>query len=215
MPLRVISRAQYLSEAVENMRGGDYDATHMVKATKGLQLHPNAYTRVQINGAWVRIKEANKDRAIEWFAEWAAPIIDGLARGQKVLIPVPSSGVVRDSAPDYRPKILADAIAARVQGQVAVAPALRWRRPMVPSRQGGPRDPHALYPELIVVEPIPPGLCVLVDDVATTGGHFIACAWKLEDNNRRVLAAVCCGRTTHRQLEDPFSVPEEILDTSR
>ena len=197
------------------MRRVDYHATHMVKAVKGLELHPNAWTQVTINGAGVKIRERNKDEAIKWFGEWAAPLIDGLGPRRKVLIPIPSSSTVRNSEPNYRTKILCDAIGARMQRPASVAPILRWRRPMIPSRQGGPRDPHALYPELILIGPITAGDCILVDDVETTGGHFIAAAWALMDLERTPSLAVTCGRTLHRQLDDPFIVADEELDISR
>ena len=60
MKLRVICRAQYFTEQAEEMRGDDYDATHLVKAVKGLELHPRAYTPVKIRGKNVRITEGNK-----------------------------------------------------------------------------------------------------------------------------------------------------------
>ena len=53
--LSVRCRAQYLTEPVENMRRVDYDATHLVKAVKGLDLNPKAFSEVTIDGQRVRL----------------------------------------------------------------------------------------------------------------------------------------------------------------
>ena len=68
--LRIICCAQYLTTPVEEMRSSDYHATHLVKAVKGLPLHEGAYTRVTIGGRTVKIKDDNKDVALDWFAAW-------------------------------------------------------------------------------------------------------------------------------------------------
>ena len=52
-------------------------ARHLVKAVKGLDLNPSAYSYVTIGGHRVRIVESNKDRAMDWFAEWAARHVGG------------------------------------------------------------------------------------------------------------------------------------------
>lgn len=215
MPLRVICRAQYLSEPVEDMRARDYNATHLVKAVKGLDLNPKAYTWVKIAGRRVKITETNKDEAIRWFAAWAARRIDVLGDADKVLVPVPGSSVVRTSPDDFRTALIARAIAARSKTPTVVAAVLRWKTPMTPSRDGGPRDPRILYPNIVLKGALPDGTLVLVDDVYTSGGHLIASAWRLVDQGRTVDFAVCCGRSLHYQLDNPFSVAEESLDLTR
>src|SRR6202044_1900333 len=113
MALRVVSRLQYLTEAVVQMRQRDYDATHLVKAIKGRELGANSYSNVLIGGRWVSIKEGNKDRALEWFAEWAAPIVDAVANGKKVLIRIPSSKTTPSSPGVFRTAEIARAVAAK------------------------------------------------------------------------------------------------------
>jgi hypothetical protein len=85
------------------------------------------------------IKEANKERSLEWFAEWAAPFVDAHGLAQKVLIPIPSSKTVESSAGDFRTAQIADAV-ARYCRSARVAPVLRWKRPIASaSEEGGPR----------------------------------------------------------------------------
>lgn len=215
MPLRVICRAQYLSEPVGGMRKEDYDATHLVKAVKGLELNKKAYTWVQIARQNVKIVEANKDQAIGWFAEWAAQKLDALALESPILLPIPSSKTVAASPRGFRTDLIAQAVAAKCRRPPKIVPILRWAQPMIPSRDGGPRDSITLYANYVFTADPPAGDYVLIDDVYTSGGHLIAAAWALEDRNRMAQLAICCGRSCHEQLNDPFSVEDEMLDLTR
>jgi hypothetical protein len=50
-----------------------------------------------------------------------------------------------------------------------------------------------------------------LDDVLTLGGHLTASAAKLREIGHDPRYAICCGRTKHEPLEDPFAVPVEEL----
>src|SRR5581483_9951251 len=190
MPLRVVCRAQYLSESVPEMRDSDYKATHLVKAVKGLELNPKSYAWVTIAGVNTKITEETKDKAIEWFARWAAQRVDSSSNGPKVLVPIPSSKTIKSSSDTFRTAAIAREIAANCKTDVVAAPLLRWTQVMLSSREGGPRDPKILYPRLTLLGALPEGRCVLIDDVFTSGGHLIASAWKLEDVGREVELAI-------------------------
>lgn len=196
------------------MRQQDYSATHLVKAVKGSELNPKAYAYATIGGRRTKITNTNKDQAINWFAEWASPQIDALGAGPKVLVPVPSSMTVVGAMDEFRTALIARVMASYC-ANATVAPVLRWTEEMVPSYAGGPRNKWILYPKLALTGPVPQGTLVLIDDVQTTGGHLIASAWRLEDQNRSVPLAVCCGRTFHEQQDDPFTMADENLDLSR
>jgi hypothetical protein len=214
MPLVLNSKAQYLTREVPSMRGDDYDATHLVKAVKGLPLNPNSYTSVIANGRWTRITEANKDPAMDWFAEWAAQKIDELGPRPKVIVPVPSSKTIVQSPATFRTAILAQKVAALAKNAVSF-PGLRFQTAQPNSREeGGSRSAEVLYP-LLRLQRLPPGDIVLLDDVVTGGGHLRAASWLIEDQGRRVQHAICCGRSLETQLDDPFSVPLETIDTRR
>jgi hypothetical protein len=216
MALRVLCRLQYLTAFVDGMRQQDYDATHLVKALKGRALNIKSWASVQIGGRWVAIKEANKDFALEWFAEWAAPFVDTAAAGKKVLIPIPSSKTTPSSSDDFRTAQIARAVAAKCRTPTVVAPVLRWKKPIPSaSEEGGSRDARILYPLLSLMPQVPDGTCIFIDDVATLGGHLVASTWKLADARRVVELALCGGQTTHEQLPDPFSVPERLIDVTR
>ena len=188
------------------MRPGDYNATHMVKAVKGLPLHPNAYATVQVNGVWIKVRENNKQQAVAWFAEWAAKIVDDEASRlvQTVLVPIPNSSAKSGTPPNFKTALLAHEIAKRCKSRVAVAPSLRWKTARPKSSDAASRRPELLYPELLLEGTIPLGRIVLIDDVYTTGGHVIASAWRLSENGRTVQSAICCGQTAHVQVPNPF-----------
>jgi hypothetical protein len=213
--LQTACQAQYLTRAVESMRRVDFDATHMVKAVKGLSLSANAYTDIPIDGKTIRIVEANKDRAIDWHASWAASKIAALGDGRKILIPVPSSKTTLASPDTFRTMLIAKAIEARVPNSFTLS-ALRFKEARPSSREdGGSRDPDVLCKNLAFLMAIPIGKIILIDDVMTSGGHFVACAWKLEERFKTVDLALACGRSMETRLDDPWQVPPESVDIAK
>jgi len=212
--VRTVFQAQYFTGDAPQMRQEDYDATFLVQAVKGATLNQRQFSWVTISGKNVKITHANQDETLLWFAEWAAPQIDALGNGTKVLVPVPNSHVTKNSKPEFRTAQMADALAKQL-GNAVAAPVLRWKKPMTPSHKGGTRDKNKLYPALEIVGAIPNGTIILVDDVSTGGGHMTACAWKLEDIQRSPAMAVCCGRTVHHQLDNPFQINPEEVDLKR
>ncbi len=212
--LRVRCRAQYLTSQVEEMRDEDYRATFLVNCVKGKN-PGTGYARVKIDGERVKIEHSNKDVAIEWFAEWAAPLVDSLGSQTKVLVPIPSHEATGKSKATFRTVKIARAIAKQSSQRTLVFPYLRWIVAKPNTRNGGSRDPVLLYRNLEVVRNVPDGDCVLVDDVMTSGGHLKAAAWYLEDKGKKTLGAVCCGRTLQQQLDDPFSINREHLGLKR
>jgi hypothetical protein len=212
--LHTACQAQYLTREVTSMRGVDYDSTALAKAVKGLELG-NGYTDVQIDGKRCRIVNSNKDDAIPWFAGWAGAKIAELGSQPKILIPVPSSKTIVSSSEEFRTMKLAQAVAARVQGATAIS-ALRFIEARPSSREeGGSRDPAVLYPNLTIARALPEGQIILIDDIMTSGGHFIASSWRLADRGRVPVLGLACGRSLETQIDNPFSVAPENLDISR
>jgi len=82
---------------------------------------------------------------------------------------------------------------------------------MEPASEGGPRHARQLYPHLVAEASLTNGPRVLLDDVLTLGGHLKASAAKLRERGHDPQFAICCGRTMHEQLENPFVVPVEEL----
>jgi len=213
MSLTVASRVQYLTGDAE-MRGIDHDATCLVKGVKDRSIG-NQYVLVDLGRQRVKITDANKGMAADWFAEWAAARIkEKYGDETVVLVPVPSSNTTPASAGDFRTAKMGEKIAKLCNA--VCHPHLRFKKE-VPSAsgEGGTRKPEEIYPDLVLTAPPPAGPVVLVDDILTTGGHLVASAWILEDIARKPDFAICCGRTVHQRLEDPYAVPVETLTTTR
>ena len=213
MPLRLLSFATYLTRNAVQWRQPDYNAYKFVRAIKGRPI--NGYAWIPSPSGSKRLTDTNKDSAIGWFAEMAAPHVEQARRvGRRtLLVPVPSSSCVEGSEPS-RTYQLAQEIADRVPG-VVVADVLRWREENVPSSQGGPRDPQVLYDNLVVTRRPSIGAacdCIVVDDVVTSKGHVHAAAARLRAQGATVRLAISAGRTVHEPPEDPFAVNTEDLD---
>jgi orotate phosphoribosyltransferase len=80
---------------------------------------------------------------------------------------------------------------------------------MTPSSQGGTRDPQVLYDNLVITRELPSTPIVLVDDVRTTGAHFVAAVAKLARAGVASSLALCAARRVDTQEDSPFSVREE------
>jgi hypothetical protein len=214
MSVSVDCRAQYLTAPVEKMRQADHDATFMVKMVKGLPVGPKQFAWVDVGGVNTKVTPTRENWAIDWFAHWAVAKINAEYGARPVvLLPIPSSTTIASNAGDSRPATLASRIAALRQNTVCHT-GLCFCKEQLSTREGGSRDPEEIYPELVLTAPPPQGELILLDDVMTTGGHMIACAWKIEDTGRNAALGLACGRTVHKPLDDPFAVPTETLDTT-
>jgi predicted amidophosphoribosyltransferase len=110
---------------------------------------------------------------------------------------------------------IAQAIAARVPKATAIS-TLRFIEARPSSREnGGSRDPAILYPNLTITKGLLAGQIVLIDDIMTSGGHFAAASWKLDDHGRIPILALACGRSLDSQIDNPFSVAPEDVEIKR
>jgi hypothetical protein len=107
-----------------------------------VSLGPTSYVTAIIGGKSVKIVDSNKDRVLEWFAEWAAEQQDGLGASRLVLVPIPSSSTLASSPATFRTALMAMEIAKRLRRRSVVRPVLRFKAQMISSRAGGPRDPQ-------------------------------------------------------------------------
>ena len=213
MSVSVDSQAQYLTTPVGKMRPQDHDATFMVKMVKGLPVGARQYAWVNVGGINTKVTPTSGGRAIDWFAHWAvAKINASFGDGKVALLPIPSSKTIASNAEDSRPAALARRI-AELRKNTVCHTGLCFGKEQPSTCEGGSRDPEEIYPELVLTSPPPEGKLVLLDDVLTTGGHMVACAWKIEDAGRNVTQGLACGRTAHEPLDDPFAVPTETLET--
>ncbi len=66
-----------------------------------------------------------------------------------------------------------------------------------------------LYDNLVLTEELPTPQIVLVDDVRTTGAHFVAASARLTERGAACSLALSAARRVDTQEESPFSLREE------
>ena len=211
MPLRVLSMMQYLTAQVDEMRSSDYASLMVVKAVKG-RPPGGRTTTLNFGETAYTFGPTKPGPAVDLWTAWAAARLKGIVRrGPVALVPVPNRNTVHGTSPDFPTAQLAQRVADAVGPRVNVSTELWWDQEMEPASEGGPRYAHQLYPHLVLEESPAAGRRVLLDDVLTSGGHLKASAAKLREMGHDPQFAICCGRTAHEQLDNPFAVPVEEL----
>jgi hypothetical protein len=217
MPIRLISFYTYRSKGLGDWTDPEVGVLRFVRAIKHEPL-ANAPDKpdlgyVLVNGLEPKreLRQDNANDAFDWFGEMAVHWIRReLGTLGVALVPVPDSGCIQGIVAS-RTRALADAIVKRANVAV-VADVLRWSEKMVPAHRGGPREPLLLCPKLRVPTTWSalPRQHVLVDDVATSGGHLRACAAVLKTRGVSVPLAVCGAQAEQYFAGDPYK--ERIQD---
>lgn len=204
------------AESGEQWNQADWDGFNLVKALKGQNF--NGYVRLQArNGDWVTARANDRAPAFRLFGEWAALVLQELVRQEQVsaqgtlLMPVPSSSCVAFGT-DEKGAALAGAIAARSPGFQAVN-GLHWREAFCKAAEGGTRDAALLQANLVVGDG-PPSQIVLIDDVATSGGHLLACARALRARGHHVEHAICAAQTVWTHPTNMWAIPSRDLEVN-
>jgi hypothetical protein len=211
--LRVITLCAYLTNVEKGWRTIDHHASMMVKALKGDEF--NGFFKVKIGG---QLRRFNKNNASDFVNEVAPAMAHVLKRKiippAATLVPIPNSHVTRSIDDDFKTFELATDIAAKMGNGFKAVPALVFDRPQQKSRQGGSRDPRHFESAYKLVRRVS-GPIILIDDVCTSGAHFIGAAWKLASFQCEILFACAWGRTTDEQTENPVAEHEHVVSLKR
>lgn len=208
MALTVVSFAAYLTRPPWS--DSDRNALKFVKAIKGESFKYSA--NVPVNGVIRRLTISNAADVVDWFGDMAAAEIRRLKLSAPlVLIPLPNSSSTVKNQKVPRTALLATTIAGKLKNTV-VCDCMRWKKPQIPTHDGGPREAHLLYPNLALTTAPPKGNILLIDDVHTLGGHLQAAAARLvTDANRTCKTAMAAGRSVLVSESNPFLVIASTL----
>jgi hypothetical protein len=77
----------------------DFDAILLVEAVKGRPLNLRQWAKGKISGRDVIINSQNGDRALDWFGEWAGPLVKAYGFGPKILVRIANTSAMRDGPP--------------------------------------------------------------------------------------------------------------------
>jgi predicted amidophosphoribosyltransferase len=205
----VVAFATYLTRTYQQWTQGDFNAYKFIRAIKNRPIKGWAW--IPVSGASRQLSQVNAAEAVTWFAEMAVPYLqEQTFRSPVVLVPMPGSSCSVDSKEESRAKLLAQAITPKMPG-FTVWDGLRWKNKLVPSSQGGPRDPRTFYQNLVLTSDVPAGSLVFIDDVFTSGSHIVGVAAKLREHGTAPELAVCAGRTVHESPRSPFSLLVEYI----
>ena len=171
---------------------GEHDAHKLVMTLKGKPINGYA-TFKRGDGKWVTITKAAPGGAFEIWGEYAAREAVASVPAGALIVPVPSSDCLALGT-DKKGRQLADALTAYA-GQFDAVDALHWRERLPKAQGGGTRNANTLMANLVLPKRLPAREVVLVDDVATTGGHLLACAWALRRAGHTVEHAICVAQT--------------------
>src|SRR5206468_3943027 len=111
------------------------------------------YAWIPVRNIQHRLESPNEARALGWFAIKAYDFISA-KKGLKTpffFVPIPDSGCVVNTKTVPRMFAVATDLATRFGNGSEALDILRWKKPMVPTHQGGTRDVELLYKNLKVV----------------------------------------------------------------
>lgn len=210
--LKTFTVCQYLTDTATEWRPEDWTAYKMVKALKGDDV--KGYFDVKIGGSNYRFDNSNKDKFVELIPSALAKIVNDEFSYDVAIVPIPNSTVTDISSNDFKTLNLAIHTCAKAKGNHSPEPLLVFREPQIPSRKGGRRSPEYFESAYKLIRKVDKPI-VLLDDVCTTGAHFIGATWKLQANGMNVIGAVAFGRSTKQQFENAISRRTEELDITK
>jgi hypothetical protein len=208
-----LSRLTYVAYRTRNFTGAqaEFNAHKVIQAVKGRDVRGYAWVP-NGDGTRFKLQESNRTAVFPWFGKLAATEIARRFPDLEIcLVPIPHSDCIR-GVEVSKAATIARHIARRNNDLMSVWDGLRWVEANPASSQGGSRDAKELLGNLMCVEELPHGrLCIIVDDVSTSGAHFQAAEARMSREAAVVALALAVGQTVHDPVEDPFGWVETEL----
>jgi hypothetical protein len=209
--VKVHARAAYPSWDYKETkwRQQDYDTHFFVHAVKNdAEKIGDRKTRLPLgpNAAPVWVSKDNMEVCQHWFARWAAMKCRNLDIADPIFVAIPNRNALID-AKSFNTARLAR-FAARAFGDGGQAfTGLRFKE-LIPKEKGKRQTVAELVANMAMIEALPAGTIVLLDDVYTVGRHITA-AWKMLPKDSRPDYAFVAGKTEKSPMDDMTVVPVE------
>lgn len=185
----------------------------MVRAIRGTLPARQFATVDAIDGVTYQIQAGSEAVAFHVFGLWAAGVLTHWR--DALLVPVPSSTHTTLGSPFTGSKLV-EAIAARTpqDSDIAASPVLAFKNKMPRASVGesGGRDRSLIRTALYCESDLEGRSIVLVDDIRTTGAHFLACADFLRERGASVGLALSVACTVTTQHPTPLFIAAEDLE---
>jgi hypothetical protein len=218
MPFNVVAFCGYYSGRYggHDWRDDDYHPYKFVQALKNEEL--NLYARIPVRGRLLKLSNANREDAAKWFGMFAADYLTqkGIS-GPFLFVPVPNSGSLTAATIPTTVK-LGSAVCDALKDGSVVLDCLRCKKNLGSAHKAkGPREPEILYPNLYALPTALKGLpekpkIIVIDDVATKGGHLKACVAKLLSMGLKANLCICAAKTVDDHANPSFHTYKYFLD---
>ena len=196
------------AESGEAWGGTDFVAFKFVQALKGNAINGYAWLPRPVKP--LKIDSTDCSAAFTVFGEWGAQQVAQIGIQNPRLVSVPSSSSIALGT-DEKGRKLASCIAERAPGSIT-SEMLHWHEAHGKTADSGSRDPAVLLENLRVQQGVPPSNIILIDDVATSGGHLLACARALRFFGHTVEHAICAAQTVWTHPHDMWAIAPKDLE---
>lgn len=189
-------------------REQDYNAhffIHAVKNDRAKIGQRRTLLPMGAGGAMVWVDAANLDVCQKYFARWVALKCRRAEISDPVFVAIPNRNAL-GTEKSFNTARLVRMAAAAFGSSASSYSGLRFRS-LVP-KDGKRQSVNELVANMELVEEIPGGTLVLVDDVFTLGNHMTA-AYKMMPKSRRPDIGYVAGKTEKKPLPDMTVVPVE------
>jgi hypothetical protein len=207
MPFTLISFAAAPTRGLSSWRPEDYTAYKLIRAVAGRRIAGSTWLPGP-DGRPVRLTNASREIAVNWFIGLAVPCIEELAKRNRRSVLVPLPGLDRVvGAPPSQGRLLAQELSTRTG--LRMVDMLRWRQKMPRCRQSDTQ----MFMDNVVTSGAPVRAeCILVGDFVSSAAPLQAIAATLRQSGSLAVLAVAAGRAADPPPADPFETTAETIE---
>jgi hypothetical protein len=210
--LKLFTLCQYLTDTETEWRQEDWTAYKMVKSLKGHEV--KGYFELSLSGKTRRFDNANSAEFAKLVPGALSKVLSDEFQGGAAIVPIPNSNVTSLKSEPFNTLHIARSMNEIAGPKYPVEPLLVFKEAQVPSHKGGRRSPQYFETAYNLINNTDMPI-VLIDDVCTTGAHFIGACWKLHSSGMNVIGAIAFGKSTKQRFDKAIERRAEELDLTK